>query len=244
MNDPGVSARYLRKAVNRAVHTFALIEDGDRIAVGVSGGKDSRTLLDLLVRGIDIPGRYDVVAIHIDGADVGMPDLRPTLEPWFRALDIRYEITPLEVTEGEALPLTCFRCAWRRRQALFLAADRAGCNKVALGHHADDAAVTTLLSVLYKGKVESLAPRRPFFAGKLTIIRPLILATEKAISRYARAKGWEFPPHLECPQLGDSRRVTIERFLASLDNRERKQIRANLWRLSQHSNSRSNDDEP
>jgi len=226
-------AQNLLKSVNRAVRDFELIADGDRIAVGVSGGKDSRTLLDVLLRGMDVPGTYTVVAVHVDGTGVGLPDLVPTLEPWFRELGVDYEIAPLAVADDEPLPMNCFRCARNRRKALFLAAERLGCNKVAFGHHADDAAVTTLMSLMVKGRLETLEPRRSFFEGRLTLIRPLIYTTEKEIARYAHAQGWTFPPELACPREVDARRAKIERFLATFKDKERQQIRANLWRLCQ-----------
>jgi tRNA 2-thiocytidine biosynthesis protein TtcA len=234
-------ASYLLKSVNRAVRAFDLITPGDRIAVGVSGGKDSRTLLELLLRGVDIPPTahptsaenrvrpYDVVAVHIDGSGVGLPDLRPLLQPWFEALAVDYEIAPLKVSNDEPLPMDCFRCAWNRRKALFFTADHLDCNKVALGHHADDAVVTTLLSLLYKGQLETLDPNLSFFDGHFFVIRPLIYLSEGEISRYARACGWKLPPALQCSRSGTSRRGKIEQFLASFDKQERQQIRANLW---------------
>ncbi len=223
-------ARYLLKRINRAVRDFDLIADGDAIAVGVSGGKDSRTLLELLWRGVDIPGTYRVVAVHVDGSQVGLPPLAPTLEAWFRELGVPYAIVPLELPPGEPLPLNCFRCSWNRRKALFRAADRLGCNKVAFGHHADDAAVTTLMSLMYKGRLESLAPRLDFFGGRFTVIRPLIYLPAFEIARYARARGWPAPP--ECPRSAETRRVRIERWLATFPVKEREQIRANLWRAA------------
>lgn len=240
MTRPDKIARYLLKPVNRAVREFGLIADGDRVAVGVSGGKDSRALLDLLVRGVDIPGNYEVVAIHIDGAGVGLPNLAPTLVPWFRALGVEYEIAPLDAPPEEKLPLSCFRCAWLRRRALFSAADRHGCNKVAFGHHADDAAVTTLMSLLYKGQLERLAPRRAFFDERFEVIRPLIYVIQKEIARYARAASWTLPADQEqvCPREGQTRRDKIERFLASFPDQEREQMRANLWRIDESANKR------
>ena len=225
---------WLLKSVNRAVREFELIADGDRIAVGVSGGKDSRVLLDALLRGVDVPGTYTVVAIHIDGTSVGLPNLVPTLEPWFRELGAEYDIAPLVVADDESLPMDCFRCAFNRRKALFFAAERLGCNKVAFGHHADDAAATTLMNILYAGRTDTLEPCRSFFDGCLTVIRPLIYTTEKEIARYARAQGWTFPPELACPREADARRAKFERFLATFKDRERTQMRANLWKLSQH----------
>jgi len=234
MADAAKLARNLLKAVNRAVREFKLIEDGDRIAVGVSGGKDSRVLLDLLVRGVDIPGTYEVVAVHIDGAGVGLPALDPSLVPWFREVGVEYEIAPLEVPEDELLPMDCFRCSWNRRKALFFAADRMGCNKVAFGHHADDAAVTTLMSLMYKGKLETMEPSLDFFSGRFTVIRPLIYVTEGVIARYARARGWVFSPEQACPREADARRVHFEQFLATFSAKERAQFRANLWRVGRN----------
>ncbi len=244
MASPNSIARYLLKSVNRAVREFALIQPGDRIAVGVSGGKDSRALLDLLLRGVDIPPDaqnqgpdksdlpYSVVAIHIDGKNVGLPNWQPRLEPWFQALGVAYTIAPLEVPTNEPLPMDCFRCAWNRRKALFFAADAANCNKVAFGHHADDATTTTLLNLMYKGKLETLEPRLSFFDGHFIVIRPLIYLSEVESARYARACGWDIPSDLECPRGNTSRRVQLEQFLSTLSNKERQQIRANLWRAT------------
>jgi len=225
-------AGYLLKDINRAVHEFDLIEEGDRIAVGVSGGKDSRALLELLLRGVDIPGSYTVVAIHIDGSATGLPDLRPVLELWFDSLGVESACVPMETTPTEKLPMSCYRCAWNRRRTLFHAADQLGCNKVALGHHADDAAATTLMSLMYKGRVETLEPRRSYFGDRLTLIRPLLYVTGAEIARYARASGWTFPPEQECPRREQSQRSQIDQFLSRFSTRERKQIRANLWRAA------------
>ena len=232
MATPDSIAGFLLRGVNRAVRDFDLIADGDRIAVGVSGGKDSRTLLDLLVRGVNIPGSYSVVALHIDGSAVDMPDLKPQLEPWFEELGVEYAITPISVPEKEPLPMDCFRCAWNRRKTLFYAAGELGCNKIAFGHHADDATVTTLMSLMIKGQVETMAPRLDYFGHRFTLIRPLIYLTEVEIKRYARASGWELPTEPACPMGTTSRRAKVEAFLSSFPRRERQQIRANLWRAA------------
>ena len=234
MADPDSIARNLLKSVNRAVREFELIADGDRIAVGVSGGKDSRALLDVLLRGVDVPETYTVVAVHIDGTGVGLPNLVPTLESWFHELDVEYDIAPLAVADDEPLPMDCFRCSYNRRKALFLAAERLGCTKVAFGHHADDAAATALMNILYAGRTDTLEPRRSFFDGCMTVIRPLIYTTEKEIARYARAQDWTFPPELACPREADARRAKFEQFLATFRDKEQTQMRANLWKLSQH----------
>ena len=88
------------------------------------------------------------------------------------------------------------------------------------------------MSLLYKGKLESLAPRREFFDGQLTLIRPLIYLTAAEISRYARAQGWIFPPEGSCPQHDSVRRVRFERFLSTFSDKEQAQFRVNLWRAT------------
>jgi tRNA 2-thiocytidine biosynthesis protein TtcA len=229
---PDAIASFLLRDVSRAVFDYGLIADGDRIAVGVSGGKDSRALLDLLVRGVDIPGTYEVVALHVDGTGAGLPDQTQDLVPWFEALGVPYEILPIEVAADEPLPMGCFRCARNRRKTLFTGAHKQGCTRVALGHHADDAAATTLLSLMYKGKLETLAPRRRYFGGLLEVIRPLILLSEREIGRYARASQWVLPAEPACPHGQESRRVKVASFLSSLPRRERRQVRANLIRAA------------
>jgi tRNA 2-thiocytidine biosynthesis protein TtcA len=102
-----------------------------------------------------------------------------------------------------------------------------------LGHHADDAAVTTLMSLMYKGQLETIAPRLSFFDGHFILIRPLIYLSAAEIERYARVSGWTFPPELACPGEEEARRVHFERFLSSFSSAEREQIRANLWRAAQ-----------
>ncbi len=229
---------YLLKAIAKACHEFGLIESGDRIAVGISGGKDSFTLLELLVHAQRdprpmLPGTpYTLVAVHVDGSAAGLPDLRPTLQPWLEELGVACVFVPLELRDDEPRPPDCFRCAFNRRKTLFLTAERLGCNKIAFGHHLDDAATTALMNLLQQGRLEGLPPRREFFQGHFTVIRPLIYLTEADTRRYARARGWELAPESSCPRAHLTRRKQIEAFLASFPPREREQIRANLWRAA------------
>jgi len=230
MNDPDRVASFLLKSVARACKEFNLLTEGDRVAVAVSGGKDSRVLLELLLRyRRRVPYRYDVLALHIVGTPAGFPDLRPQLEPWFRELGAEYHFAPLELPPDEPLPLDCFRCSWNRRKALFTAAVALGCNKLAFGHHADDAAATTLLNLMFNGKLETMAPRVEFFDGAITVIRPLIYLPEKELARYAHAA--DLPENLPCPQGLTSRRAQIKALLRQL-GRDQEQIRTNLWRAA------------
>ncbi len=163
MSDPDRIVFFLLKPVALACKEFDLLTDGDRVAVAVSGGKDSRVLLDLLLRyQARVPFSYIPVALHVVGPSAGFPDLRPELEPWFRELGVEYHFAPLELPPEEPLPLDCHRCSWNRRRALFTTAAELGCGKLAFGHHAADAAATTLLSLMYGGRLETMLPRREF----------------------------------------------------------------------------------
>jgi tRNA 2-thiocytidine biosynthesis protein TtcA len=231
MSDPDRVAFFLLKPVARACKEFGLLAEGDRVAVAISGGKDSCALLDLLLRYQGrVPFSYELVALHIVGTSAGFPNMRPELEPWFRARGVQYHFAPLELPPEEPLPLDCPRCSWNRRKALFSAAVELGCNKLAFGHHADDAAATTLLNLVFTGQLGTMEPRVAFFDGKVTVIRPLIYVPEKELIRYGRAAGFPDPPLL-CPRGLTSQRAQVKALLRHF-GRSQKQIRANLWRVA------------
>lgn len=219
------------KSFARACKEFDLLAEGDRVAVALSGGKDSASLLDLMLRYRERAGfSYEVIAVHVVGTAAGFPDLTGTLAPWLEARGVDYRFVPLELPAGEPLPPDCFRCAWNRRRALFLAADALGCNKLALGHHADDAAVTALMNLLFTGRLETLEPKVEFFGGRITVIRPLIYIPAKDLAAHARALG--FPAAPPCPYGRDAHRQKIEDFLRSFGPRQQAHIRANLWQAA------------
>jgi len=221
---------YLLKAVNKAIYDYQMIVDGDRVAVAVSGGKDSLTLLHLLnLRTSSVPERYELVAVHVtmrrpNGSACQDSHVRDVLEGHFQAQGQAYVIEHVEV---DAEP-TCFRCAHVRRKAIFSAAHRLGCNRVAFGHHADDAAQTTLLNLFFHGKVETLSPARAMWGGALHIIRPLIYVPEKRIARFAQAAAL---PIIDttCPLTITSRRTLVEDMIRVLEQQYPK-IKINLFR--------------
>ena len=222
---------YLLKNVNKAIREFNMIADGDRVAVAVSGGKDSRLLLHLLhARQQSVAEKYHLTALHVDSEVAGYPRLRPVLEPWFRGMGVDYAFVPLELSPDEPLPLDCFRCSWNRRKALFLKARELGCNKLAFGHHADDALQTTLLNLFYSGRPETMAPTVDFFDAQIIVIRPLIYTEERRLDQLARALA--FPrDDVTCPHNDTSRRAWIKEWLRNA-GADYRQIRANLWRVA------------
>jgi tRNA 2-thiocytidine biosynthesis protein TtcA len=209
--DPGRLAYWLLKDVNKAIRDFNMIQDGDHVAVAVSGGKDSLTLLDLLAYRLkSTQNKYTLSAIHILG-DTDGPGKVPHLPlvDWFVIQDYNYAIRPLSISPDETLPMNCHRCSWNRRRTLFDFAHQIGANKVALGHTADDLAQTTLLNLLTSGKVETMAPTRVYFGGQFVLIRPLCYLPEKNIRRFSITSQHPTPPP-SCPRSDHTRRQQVE----------------------------------
>jgi tRNA 2-thiocytidine biosynthesis protein TtcA len=183
----GPVARAISRKIGRAIGDFRLIEDGDRILVALSGGKDSYTLLRMLAaRRAFAPVRYALVAAHVhtDG-HCGQCAQSPRALPDACAADgieLRVSETTVRLKPGEAL--NCHACATARRQALFRMARDVGANKLALGHHLDDIVETALLNLFFQGAFATMPPSLALFGGGLTIIRPLALVPEAEIVRY------------------------------------------------------------
>jgi tRNA 2-thiocytidine biosynthesis protein TtcA len=227
---PDKLAYYLMKGLNKAIRDYAMVADGDRIAVAVSGGKDSLALLHLLrLRQQSVAQKCELVAVHVvmsraDGASCTEADGRNALAAHLRAMGQAHTFEVVEVADQP----DCFRCSHLRRQALFQAARRLGCNKLALGHHADDAAETTLLNLIFHGRVETLSPKRCFFDDQFTLIRPLIYVPEKRLARLAEACALPVIAP-SCPHRLTSRRLWVKNLLLSLEQ-EYPKVRINLFR--------------
>ena len=226
--------RFIRRSFGRAIHRYEMIEEGDQIAVAVSGGKDSLSLLHLLLaarRRAPIP--YDLVAIHID---LGFDGTGEKLEPHLRHLGIPYHVEKTRIGLIAHSPVNrenpCFLCARFRRKRLFELATDMGCTKIAMAHHRDDIIETLLLNMFYSGEFGTMTPNQSLFEGKFSIIRPLALTDEDAIRRYATAKG--FPViGSGCPTKARSKRNQIKALLAELVQRDRT-IKGNIFRSMQN----------
>lgn len=220
-------AFYLLKAINKAIRDYGMIADGDHIAVAVSGGKDSLTLLHLLrLRQRSVPESYKLTVVHVPTpwASCGPAGTRDMLERYLQAQGQAYAI---EVAETVA-QLDCARCSYLRRKAILEAAHRLGCNKIAHGHHADDAAQTTLLNLIFGGRIETLSPRREFFDGLLVLIRPMIYVQEKEIARFAQTGALPQLPS-RCPREATSRRTLMKQMIRQLE-RVYPKVKINLFR--------------
>ncbi len=208
-----------------------MISDGERIAVGVSGGKDSLTLLWMLAeRRSRIPINYQLFAIYIDpGFERGFAG---GLELFCRGLGIEFVAKFTDnglVAHGpENRENPCFLCSRLRRKSLFETADALGCRKLALGHNKDDVIETLFLNICYGGEISTMRPYQTFFNGRFTIIRPLAFCDESAIQKFAvenRFPIFENP----CPSAKITKRKEIKDMLGKLYRSNRK-IKGNIFR--------------
>ncbi len=205
---------YMRKAITE----FDLIQDGDKIAVGVSGGKDSLVLLKglvLLRRFIGI--NYSVTAITLDPRFGGTDGDYSSVAKLCGELGVEYVLKRTNIGEivfdirHEKSP--CSLCARMRRGALHDAAKEAGCNKIALGHNYDDVVETFVMNLFIEGRLGCFAPKSYLSRKDITMIRPLVFAPEKDIKGAARRNGLEIVKS-KCPADGHTARETTKQFLA------------------------------
>lgn len=218
-------ARALSRTMLRTVGEHRLLEDGDRVLVALSGGKDSTTLLDLLLRSRrKSPVRFDLVGFHLDQAQPGH-DPSP-LRDWLEAQEVPFEIhredtysAVLAQAEGADRPTYCRVCSRLRRGILYSAAERLGCNKVALGHHRDDALETLLLNLLYAGRLQAMPATYVTNDGRFRVIRPLIECAESDIAAHADAAGYPILPCNLCGSQEDLKREQVAGLLAELQRR-------------------------
>lgn len=212
------------KGVNKALRDYAMIADGDRMLVAVSGGKDSLTLLDLLHRRQRMaPERYDLIAGHVR-SDLSCGPCVPEewLRAWCAARGIPFVSGTMQVADAIAAATepdddgACYLCARRRRKAILELAQEYSCTKVALGHHADDRAVTALMNLLYNARLETMAPAVSLFGGLFTLVRPLAYIEERDIVAYARASGYPIAGD-PCPHGERSRRALTRRLLREVE---------------------------
>jgi tRNA 2-thiocytidine biosynthesis protein TtcA len=221
----------IRSLMGRAIHRFGLIQDRGRILVGVSGGKDSLTLLHLLhERRKRVQTHYDLIAVHIA---LGFNSERAnTLKDFFEREGLSYHIEFTDIgkraNSSENRENPCFLCSWERRKRLFQLAYRLKCNKVALGHHKDDLIETLLLNIFYSGEISTMVPIQTLFKGKITLIRPLVLIEEKKIERFARELGLPFGPS-GCPHSGRTKRREVKELIETLGKKNRK-VKGNIFR--------------
>ena len=209
--------------VRRAVDDYGMIAPGDKIAVGISGGKDSLTILAALAALRRFyPAPFDLVALTVDMGFPGV-DWTPVAE-FCRALDVPYVIEETGIAKvifeirRETNP--CSLCAKMRRGALHARAKAEGCNKIALGHHFDDAVETFMLNLFHEGRLGCFSPVTYLSRRDLTLIRPLLYAQEKDVRYYVRHADPPLPVlKSPCPEDGETERETMKIMLRDLERK-------------------------
>lgn len=217
--------RQVYKKAGKAINDYQMIEEGDRILVGVSGGKDSLSLLKvLLLRKRHIPIDFEVIACFIETSFVGTE--RDLIEEYFKKEDIPYVVKKLKMhSPGRK---GCFWCSWNRRKILFETAKELNCKKIALAHHLDDIVETILMNLFFHGEISSMKPKIELFGGELSIIRPFCYLEKKELEKFYSQ--FNFPPlNHSCPYADDSKRAKVKSIL-SFFKKEFPQIKVNIFR--------------
>jgi tRNA 2-thiocytidine biosynthesis protein TtcA len=227
---------HLKKWLEKAVMDYRMIEAGDRVLIGVSGGPDSLVLLDLLNSPMIFVPSFSLLAVNIDlGFDLAYEGYR-LLEN-----DLKENGYPYVMEKTDFGPLShsefnkknpCFLCSRLRRKRIFEIAAERGCNKIAFAHHRDDIIETLLINMFYAREISTMMPNQEIFSGRLHIIRPLAYLREDLVKKYAKQRRF---PIIEnrCPTSKSSRRLYIKNLLNDLE-KDNKDIRDNIFKSMSH----------
>lgn len=211
-------AKRLRRQVGQAIADYGMIEDGDKVMVCLSGGKDSHTLLDIL-RQLQkrAPVRFELVAVNLDQKQPGFPE--HVLPDYLRAIGVdfhileqdTYSVVKRVLPEGKTM---CSLCSRLRRGALYRYAEQEGFTKIALGHHRDDMVATFFMNLFHHAKLSGMPPKLRSDDGKHVVIRPLAYCKESDIAAYAQWKAFPIIPCNLCGSQENLQRKQIGRMLA------------------------------
>ncbi len=221
--------------VANAIRDYRMIEDGDRIMVCLSGGKDSYAMLDILrlLQG-RAPVRFELIAVNLDQKQPGwpehvLPDYLESIGVPYRILEQdTYSVVKRVLPEGKTM---CSLCSRLRRGALYSAAEEMGATKIALGHHRDDLIETLFLNMFYGGKLATMPPKLKSNDGRHVVIRPLSYVPESYLERYAGLKEFPIIPCNLCGSQENLKRAQIKRMIHAWEKEEPKRLNTILRSL-------------
>ena len=217
-------AKQLRRKVGQAIVDFNMIEEGDKVMVCLSGGKDSYTMLDILLNlQKSAPVSFELVAVNLDQKQPGFPE--HVLPEYLEGLGVAYHIIEKDtyavvkelVPEGKT---TCGLCSRLRRGTLYGYAEEHGFTKIALGHHRDDMIETMFLNMFYGGKLKAMPPKLLSDDKKNVVIRPLAYCKEKDIVKYSQAKAFPIIPCNLCGSQPNMQRQNVKAMLQQWDKEQ------------------------
>jgi tRNA 2-thiocytidine biosynthesis protein TtcA len=225
------------RSVGRGINRFDMICPGDRILIGVSGGKDSLAMsLALVERKKWVPIDYELFAAQIEWREYPWTvEEKAAIDGFYADLGIpltcvQATINPSSFRKG----FNCYNCSRNRKRILFKEAERLGASKIALGHHLDDIARTTMLNLLFRGEFSTMMPVQEFFGGKLRIIRPMCEVREAEVQRVARRLGLPAVPS-RCPNSEKNQRKLIAELLrqaSRVDRHAVTNVYGSAWRIN------------
>ena len=220
----------LTKRFHKACADYGLIADGDHILVGLSGGKDSLALVELLGKRAQVyVPRFKVTAVHVRVKERDYHSDLSYLEDFCARVRVPFVVRDTEIVEKQETKEKhpCFLCSWYRRKALFDVAQELGCNKIAFGHHKDDLVETLLMNLIFQGSVATIPPLLQMEKMPIEMIRPLCLIDERDIQQYAELSGYEKQVKL-CPLEKESNRAEVKQLLTQLEALN-PNVRDSIW---------------
>lgn len=227
----------LCRLVGQAIGDFGMIEDGDKVMVCVSGGKDSYAMLDILMKLRErAPINFEIVAVNLDQKQPNFP--AEILPNYLKGLGVQYHIEEQDtysivkrvIPEGKT---TCGLCSRLRRGILYRVADEVGATKIALGHHRDDILETLMLNMFYAGKLKGMPPKLRSDDGKHIVIRPLAYVPEKLLERYATDMNFPIIPCDLCGSQPNLQRQVMKEMLRDWEKKHPGRVE-NLFRSMHH----------